>query len=99
MLPLAALAPPSPFSTSWIWNDFITHWSICRPRQVHTVPLGILFLNSRYTVNWGCKWPGGGGDHPTAIVCAFKSNFSGIMAGAIKMGCASSSRFRMRIGC
>jgi multiple sugar transport system permease protein len=42
----------------WVWNDFIYPLVYMQDEAKYTVPLGIMFLNGRYRVQWGLQMPG-----------------------------------------
>jgi ABC-type glycerol-3-phosphate transport system permease component len=89
MLPLArpSLATIAIFNFMWIWNDFIYPLVYMQTQDMYTVPLGILFLNSRYNVNWGLQMAGlaVATIPPMIVYYLFQKQFvRGIMAGAIK---------------
>jgi len=89
MLPLArpSLATIAIFYFMWIWNDFIYPLVYMQTQTMYTVPLGILFLNGRYIVNWGLQMAGlaVATIPPLIVYYLFQKQFvRGIMAGALK---------------
>jgi ABC-type glycerol-3-phosphate transport system permease component len=89
MLPLArpSIATIAIFYFMWTWNDFIYPLVYMQTQTMYTVPLGILFLNGRYIVNWGLQMAGlaVATIPPMIVYYLFQKQFvRGIMAGAIK---------------
>lgn len=89
MLPLArpSMSTIAIFYFMWIWNDFIYPLVYMQDQEMYTVPLGILFLNGKYTVNWGLQMSGlaVATIPPLVIYLLFQKQFvRGIMAGALK---------------
>jgi len=89
MLPLArpSLATIAIFYFMWVWNDFIYPLVYMQTQDMYTVPLGILFLNGRYIINWGLQMAGlaVATIPPMIVYYLFQKQFvRGIMAGALK---------------
>ena len=89
MLPLArpSMATIAIFYFMWAWNDFLYPLVYMQNEEMFTVPLGILFLNGKYVVNWGLQMAGLAiaTIPPLVIYLVFQRQFvRGIMAGALK---------------
>jgi ABC-type glycerol-3-phosphate transport system permease component len=89
MLPLArpSMATIAIFYFMWCWNDFMYPLVYMQDQTKYTVPLGILFLNGKYVVNWGLQMAGlsVATIPPLLIYLIFQRQFvRGIMAGALK---------------
>lgn len=89
MLPLArpSIATIAIFNFMWIWNDFIYPLVYMQTQDMYTVPLGILFLNGRYIIQWGLQMAGlaVATIPPMIVYYVFQKQFvRGIMAGALK---------------
>jgi ABC-type glycerol-3-phosphate transport system permease component len=89
MLPLArpSMATIAIFYFMWSWNDFMYPLVYMQSEEMYTVPLGILFLNGKYVVNWGLQMAGlaVATIPPLAIYLILQRQFvRGIMAGALK---------------
>lgn len=89
MLPLArpSISTIAIFYFMWIWNDFIYPLVYMQDQNMYTVPLGILFLNGKYVVNWGLQMSGlaVATIPPLIIYFVFQKQFiRGILAGALK---------------
>lgn len=89
MLPLArpSIATIAIFYFMWIWNDFIYPLVYMQDQTKYTVPLGILFLNGKYIINWGMQMAGlsVATIPPLIIYLIFQKQFiRGILAGALK---------------
>ncbi|HJW91492.1 MAG TPA: carbohydrate ABC transporter permease [Anaerolineales bacterium] len=89
MLPLArpSISTIAIFYFMWVWNDFIYPLVYLQDEEKYTVPLGIIFLNGRYTVNWGLQMAGlsVATVPPLLIYLIFQRQFiRGILAGALK---------------
>lgn len=89
MVPLArpSMATIAIFYFMWVWNDFLYPLVYMQTQTMYTIPLGVLFFNARYTVDWGLQMaaltiatvP------PLLIYLFFQRQFvRGILAGAIK---------------
>jgi ABC-type glycerol-3-phosphate transport system permease component len=89
MLPLArpSLSTVAIFYFMWVWNDFIYPLVYMQSTAKYTVPLGILFFNSQYNVEWGLQMTGltVATVVPLIVYYAFQKQFvRGILAGALK---------------
>jgi ABC-type glycerol-3-phosphate transport system permease component len=89
MLPLArpSISTIAIFYFMWVWNDFIYPLVYLQDEEKYTVPLGIMFLNGRYVVNWGLQMAGlaVATIPPLLIYLIFQRQFiRGILAGALK---------------
>jgi ABC-type glycerol-3-phosphate transport system permease component len=89
MLPLArpSLSTITIFYFMWVWNDFIYPLVYMQSQDKFTVPLGILFFNGKYTVNWGLQMAGlaVATIPPLIIYFVFQKQFvRGLLAGALK---------------
>ena len=89
MLPLArpSMSTIAIFYFMWVWNDFIYPLVYMQDQNMYTVPLGILFLNGKYVVNWGLQMAGlaVATIPPLLTYLLFQKQFvRGIMAGALK---------------
>lgn len=89
MLPLArpSISTIAIFYFMWVWNDFIYPLVYMQDEQKYTVPLGIVFLNGRYRVQWGLQMAGlaVATIPPLLIYIIFQRQFiRGLLAGALK---------------
>jgi ABC-type glycerol-3-phosphate transport system permease component len=89
MLPLArpSISTITIFYFMWAWNDFIYPLVYMQSQDKYTVPLGILFFNGRYTVQWGLQMAGlaVATIPPLIIYLVFQKQFvRGLLAGALK---------------
>jgi ABC-type glycerol-3-phosphate transport system permease component len=89
MLPLArpSISTIAIFYFMWVWNDFIYPLVYMQDEQKYTVPLGIIFLNGRYRVQWGLQMAGlaVATIPPLLIYIIFQRQFiRGLLAGALK---------------
>lgn len=89
MIPLArpSISTIAIFYFMWVWNDFIYPLVYMQDQSKYTVPLGILFLNGRYIINWGLQMSGLAiaTIPPLLIYLVFQRQFvRGILAGALK---------------
>jgi ABC-type glycerol-3-phosphate transport system permease component len=89
MLPLArpSLSTVAIFYFMWVWNDFIYPLVYMQSTAKYTVPLGNLFFNSQYNVEWGFQMTGltVATVVPLIVYYAFQKQFvRGILAGALK---------------
>jgi len=89
MLPLArpSISTIAIFYFMWVWNDFIYPLVYMQDEQKYTVPLGIVFLNGRYRVQWGLQMAGlaVATIPPLLIYLVFQRQFiRGLLAGALK---------------
>jgi ABC-type glycerol-3-phosphate transport system permease component len=89
MLPLArpSLSTIAIFYFMWIWNDFIYPLVYMQSNDKYTVPLGIMFLNGQYNVEWGLQMAGLAVATiiPLIVYYVFQKQFiRGITAGALK---------------
>ena len=89
MLPLArpSLATIAIFNFMWVWNEFIYPLVYTQSNDKYTVPLGVLFFNSQYNIEWGLQMTGltVATLVPLLVYLIFQRQFvRGIMAGALK---------------
>lgn len=89
MLPLArpSLATVAIFNFMWVWNEFIYPLVYTQSNDKYTVPLGVLFFNSQYNIEWGLQMTGltVATIVPLIVYALFQGQFiRGIMAGALK---------------
>jgi ABC-type glycerol-3-phosphate transport system permease component len=89
MLPLArpSLSTIAIFYFMWIWNDFIYPLVYMQSNDKYTVPLGIMFLNGQYDIEWGLQMAGLAVAIivPLIVYYVFQKQFiRGITAGALK---------------
>ena len=89
MLPLArpSLATTAIFNFMWVWNEFIYPLVYTQSNDKYTVPLGVLFFNSQYNIEWGLQMTGltVATVVPLLVYLVFQRQFvRGIMAGALK---------------
>lgn len=89
MVPLSrpSTATIAIFYFMWVWNDFIYPLVYMQEESMYTVPLGILFLNGRYNVEWGLQMAGltVATLIPMLVYYIFQKEFiRGILAGALK---------------
>jgi len=89
MLPLArpSLATIAIFNFMWVWNEFIYPLVYTQSNDKYTVPLGVLFLNSQYNIEWGLQMTGltVATLVPLLVYLVFQRQFvRGIMSGALK---------------
>jgi ABC-type glycerol-3-phosphate transport system permease component len=89
MLPLArpSIATVAIFYFVWVWNDFIYPLIYMQSQSHYTVPLGILFLNGMYTVQWGLQMAAltAATLIPIVVYYVFQKQFvRGMLSGALK---------------
>jgi ABC-type glycerol-3-phosphate transport system permease component len=89
MLPLArpSLSTVAIFYFMWVWNEFIYPLVYMQSPEKYTIPLGVLFFNSRYTVEWGLQMAALAVATivPLIVYYVFQKQFiRGILAGALK---------------
>jgi multiple sugar transport system permease protein len=89
MLPLArpSLSTVAIFYFMWVWNEFIYPLVYMQSPDKYTVPLGVLFFNSRYSVEWGLQMAALAVATivPLIVYYVFQKQFiRGILAGALK---------------
>jgi raffinose/stachyose/melibiose transport system permease protein len=89
LVPLSgpSMATIAIFYTMWIYNEFIYPLVYMQKQSMYTIPLGVLFLNSRYITNWGLQMAGlaAATIPPIIAYVIFQKQFvRGIMAGALK---------------
>lgn len=89
MVPLArpSLATVAIFYFMWTWNDFIYPLVYMQTQTMYTIPLGVLFFNARYVVNWGLQMAAltVATIPPLIVYLFFQRQFvRGILAGALK---------------
>jgi ABC-type glycerol-3-phosphate transport system permease component len=89
MLPLArpSLSTIAIFYFMWVWNEFIYPLVYLQSPEKYTIPLGVLFFNSQYTVEWGLQMAALAVATiiPLVVYYAFQKQFiRGILAGALK---------------
>lgn len=89
MLPLArpSISTVAIFYFMWIWNDFIYPLVYMQKQEMYTVPLGILFLNGRYIIQWGLQMAGlaVATIPPLLVYYIFQKQFvRGLLSGALK---------------
>ncbi len=89
MLPLArpSLSTIAIFYFMWVWNEFIYPLVYMQTPEKYTVPLGVLFFNGRYTVEWGLQMAALAVATivPLVVYYVFQKQFiRGILAGALK---------------
>ena len=89
MLPLArpSLSTIAIFYFMWVWNEFIYPLVYMQSPEKYTIPLGVLFFNSRYTVEWGLQMAALAVATivPLIVYYVFQKQFiRGILAGALK---------------
>lgn len=89
MLPLArpSLSTVAIFYFMWVWNEFIYPLVYMQTPEKYTIPLGVLFFNGRYTVEWGLQMAALAVATivPLIVYYVFQKQFiRGIMAGALK---------------
>ncbi|HYF96259.1 MAG TPA: carbohydrate ABC transporter permease [Symbiobacteriaceae bacterium] len=89
MLPLArpSISTVTIFYFMWVWNEFIYPLVYMQEPEKFTVPLGILFFNDRYNVDWGLQMAGlaVATIPPLIVYYTFQKQFiRGILAGAVK---------------
>ncbi len=89
MLPLArpSLSTVAIFYFMWVWNEFIYPLVYMQSPEKYTIPLGVLFFNSRYTVEWGLQMAALATATivPLIVYYVFQKQFiRGILAGALK---------------
>jgi len=89
MLPLArpSLATIAIFYFMWIWNDFIYPLVYVQSNEMYTVPLGVMFLNGQYDIEWGAQMAGLAVATviPLIVYYVFQKQFiRGITAGDLK---------------
>ena len=89
MLPLArpSISTIAIFYFMWVWNEFIYPLVYMQSPEKYTVPLGVLFFNGRYTIEWGLQMAALAVATivPLIVYYAFQKQFiRGILAGALK---------------
>ncbi|MCD6029567.1 MAG: sugar transporter inner rane binding protein [Thermomicrobiales bacterium] len=89
MLPLArpSISTVAIFYFMWVWNEFIYPLVYMQTPEKYTIPLGVLFFNGRYTVEWGLQMAALAVATivPLAVYYMFQKQFiRGILAGALK---------------
>ena len=89
MLPLArpSLSTIAIFYFMWVWNEFIYPLVYLQTPEKYTIPLGVLFFNGRYTVEWGLQMAALAVATivPLVVYYVFQKQFiRGILAGALK---------------
>jgi ABC-type glycerol-3-phosphate transport system permease component len=89
MLPLArpSTSTVAIFLFMWIWNDFLYPLVYLQSEERYTLPLGIMFLNGRYSPEWGLQMAGltVATAVPLIVYYVLQKQFvRGIMAGALK---------------
>jgi ABC-type glycerol-3-phosphate transport system permease component len=89
MLPLArpSLSTVAIFYFMWVWNEFIYPLVYMQTPEKYTIPLGVLFFNSRYAVEWGLQMAALAVATvvPLIVYYVFQKQFiRGILAGALK---------------
>jgi ABC-type glycerol-3-phosphate transport system permease component len=89
MLPLArpSLSTVSIFYFMWVWNEFLYPLVYMQSPEKYTIPLGVLFFNGRYNVEWGLQMAALAVATivPLIVYYAFQKQFiRGILAGALK---------------
>jgi ABC-type glycerol-3-phosphate transport system permease component len=89
MLPLArpSLSTIAIFYFMWVWNEFIYPLVYMQTPEKYTIPLGVLFFNGRYTIEWGLQMAALAVATivPLAVYYVFQKQFiRGILAGALK---------------
>jgi ABC-type glycerol-3-phosphate transport system permease component len=89
MLPLArpSLSTIAIFYFMWVWNEFIYPLVYMQTPEKYTIPLGVLFFNSRYAVEWGLQMAALAVATvvPLIVYYVFQKQFiRGILAGALK---------------
>jgi ABC-type glycerol-3-phosphate transport system permease component len=89
MLPLArpSISTIAIFYFMWVWNEFIYPLVYMQTPEKYTIPLGVLFFNGRYTVEWGLQMAALAVATivPLAVYYMFQKQFiRGILAGALK---------------
>lgn len=89
MLPLArpSISTVAIFYFMWVWNEFIYPVVYMQTPGKYTVPLGVLFFNSRYNIEWGLQMAALSVATiiPLIVYYVFQKQFvRGILAGALK---------------
>ena len=89
MLPLArpSLSTIAIFYFMWVWNEFIYPLVYMQTPEKYTIPLGVLFFNGRYTIEWGLQMAALAVATvvPLIVYYVFQKQFiRGILAGALK---------------
>lgn len=89
MLPLArpSIATIAIFYFMWVWNEFIYPLVYMQSIEKYTVPLGVLFFNSQYTIEWGLQMAAltVATAVPLLVYYGFQKQFiRGLLAGALK---------------
>lgn len=89
MLPLArpSLSTIAIFYFMWVWNEFIYPLVYMQTPEKYTIPLGVLFFNGRYTIEWGLQMAALAVATvvPLLVYYVFQKQFiRGILAGALK---------------
>jgi ABC-type glycerol-3-phosphate transport system permease component len=89
MLPLArpSLSTIAIFYFMWVWNEFIYPLVYMQTPEKYTIPLGVLFFNGRYRIEWGLQMAALAVATivPLIVYYVFQKQFiRGILAGALK---------------
>jgi ABC-type glycerol-3-phosphate transport system permease component len=89
MLPLArpSLSTIAIFYFMWVWNEFIYPLVYMQTPEKYTIPLGVLFFNGQYNVEWGLQMAAltVATIVPLIVYYVFQKQFiRGILAGALK---------------
>src|SRR5215217_6723678 len=87
VLVLPSLSTVAIFYFMWVWNEFIYPLVYMQSPDKYTVPLGVLFFNSRYSVEWGLQMAALAVATivPLIVYYVFQKQFiRGILAGALK---------------
>jgi multiple sugar transport system permease protein len=89
MLPLArpSISTVAIFYFMWVWNEFIYPLVYMQSPEKYTIPLGVLFFNSRFTIEWGLQMAALAVATivPLIVYYIFQKQFiRGILAGALK---------------
>ena len=89
MLPLArpSIATVAIFYFVWVWNEFIYPLIYMQDQHHYTLPLGIMYLNGQYTVEWGLQMAAltVATAIPVIVYYVFQRHFvRGMLSGALK---------------
>lgn len=89
MMPLArpSISTIAIFNFMWVWNDFLYPLVYMQDVANYTIPLGIIFFNGRYKVEWGLQMAGltVATIPPLLVYIIFQRQFvRGLLAGALK---------------
>ncbi len=89
MLPLSrpSLSTIAIFYFMWVWNEFIYPLVYMQSIEKYTVPLGVLFFNSQYQIEWGLQMAAltVATMVPLVVYYGFQKQFiRGILAGSLK---------------